>query len=74
MRTEIPKLPGINHESAIRALRKAGFVVAREGKNTIMSERQRILTIPRTNPINAHTMGGIIRHAGLSMEKFKRLL
>ncbi len=28
----MPKLPWINHKDAIRALEKADFVVAREGK------------------------------------------
>jgi len=47
----VPKLPGVNHRDAIRALEKAGFVIAREGRHTIMTDGQRILTIPRHNPI-----------------------
>jgi hypothetical protein len=39
-----------------------------------MSDGQRILTIPRANPVNAYTMGGIVRDAGLSIEEFKKLL
>ena len=70
----MPKLPGVNHKTAIRALRKAEFAVVREGKHTIMSNGRRILTIPRSNPINAFTMGGIVRDAGLTVEEFKRLL
>ncbi|MCH8810981.1 MAG: hypothetical protein IID07_04060 [Gemmatimonadetes bacterium] len=46
----------------------------RQGKHIIMSDGQRILTIPRANPINAITMGGIIRDAGLTVEEFRRLL
>jgi hypothetical protein len=34
----------------------------------------RIVTIPRHNPVNAFTMGGIARDAGLSVEQFKKLL
>lgn len=34
----------------------------------------RILTIPRQNPVNAYTMGGMARDAGLSVEQFKKLL
>jgi len=34
----------------------------------------RILTIPRPNPVNAFTMAGIVRDAGLTIEKFKALL
>ena len=39
-----------------------------------MSDGTRILTIPRHNPVNAFTMGGIARDAGLSTEEFKKLL
>jgi hypothetical protein len=39
-----------------------------------MSNGVRILTIPRHNPVNTFTMGGIARDAGLSVEEFKKLL
>jgi predicted RNA binding protein YcfA (HicA-like mRNA interferase family) len=70
----LPKLPGVNHKDAIRALEKADFIVAREGKHTVMTDGERILTIPRHNPINALTMGGIVRDAGLTIEEFRKLL
>ena len=70
----MPKLPGIPHLQAVRALQKAGFRVAREGKHIVMSDGRRILTIPRNNPVNAFTMGGIVRDAGLSIEEFRKLL
>ena len=70
----MPKLPGILHLHAVRALQKAGFRVAREGKHIVMTNGRRILTIPRNNPINAFTMGGIVRDAGLTIEEFKELL
>jgi predicted RNA binding protein YcfA (HicA-like mRNA interferase family) len=70
----MPKLPGINHKDAIRALQKAGFRVLREGKHTVMGNNGRRLTIPRHNPINAITMGGIVKDAGLTIEEFKALL
>ncbi len=70
----MPKLPGINHQDAVRALEKAGFRIARQGKHTVMTDGIRIVTIPRHNPINALTMGGIVRDAGLSIEQFRKLL
>lgn len=70
----MPRIPGVSHQAAVRALRKAGFEVVREGKHIVMSDGRRILTIPRANPINAFTMGGIVRDAGLSVEEFKDLL
>ncbi len=68
------KLPGINHQEAIRALQKAGFRILRQGKHTVMTDGARILTIPRHNPINALTMGGIVRDAGLTIDEFRDLL
>lgn len=70
----MPKLSGVNHLDAIRALQKAGFTILRQGKHVIMSDGHRKLVIPRANPINAFTMGGIVRSAGLSIEQFKALL
>jgi predicted RNA binding protein YcfA (HicA-like mRNA interferase family) len=70
----MPKIPGVNHLDAIKALEKAGFRVMRQGKHTVMSDGVRIVTIPRHNPVNAYTMGGIARDAGLSVEEFKKLL
>lgn len=70
----MPKIPGINHLEAVRALEKAGFRIIRQGKHIVMSDGVRILTIPRHNPVNALTMGGIARDAGLTVEQFRELL
>ena len=70
----MPKLPGINHQRAVKALKKVGFWVIREGKHVTMTNGERIVTIPRANPINAFTMAGIVKDAGLSIEEFKKLL
>ncbi len=55
-------------------MEKAGFRIVRQGKHIVMSDGVRILTIPRHNPVNAFTMGGIARDASLSVEEFKKLL
>ena len=70
----MPKLPGINHLDAVRALEKAGFGIVRQGKHIVITDGMRILTIPRHNPVNALTMGGIVRDAGLTVEEFRKLL
>ena len=70
----MPKIPGVNHLDAVRALERAGFAVVRQGKHTVMSNGTRILTIPRHNPVNAFTLGGIVRDAGLTVEQFRALL
>ncbi|HXG05376.1 MAG TPA: type II toxin-antitoxin system HicA family toxin [Candidatus Binatia bacterium] len=70
----MPKIAGVNHQDAVRALQKVGFRIVRQGKHIVMSDGIRILTIPRHNPVNAYTMGGIVRDAGLTEEEFRALL
>jgi predicted RNA binding protein YcfA (HicA-like mRNA interferase family) len=70
----MPKLAGVNHLDAVRALKKSGFRVARQGKHVVMTNGTRVLTVPRHNPVNAITMGNIVRDAGLTNEKFRELL
>ncbi len=40
----------------------------------VMSDGNRFLTIPRNDPVDAYTMGGIVTDAGLGVEGFKKLL
>ncbi len=71
----MPKLAGVNHLQAVGVLEKSGFEIVRQGKkHIVMSDSIRFLTIPRNNPINAFTMGGIVKDAGLTVEKFRKLL
>ena len=70
-REVMPKIPGINHLEAVRALEKAGFRILRQGKHIVMTAGMRIVTIPRHNPVNALTLGAIVRDAGLSVDEFK---
>ena len=70
----MPKLPGINHLDAVRALEKVGFRIARQGKHIVMTDGNRIITIPRHSPVNAITMGNIVRDVGLTNEEFRKLL
>jgi hypothetical protein len=69
-----PKIAGINYRRAVDAFQEAGFWVLREGVHVIMTDGTRILTIPSQNPVNALTMEGIVRDAGMSAEKFLQLL
>jgi predicted RNA binding protein YcfA (HicA-like mRNA interferase family) len=70
----MPSLPRINYQRAIKAFEKAGFQIVRQGKHITMTDGQHILTIPRANPINAYTIGTIIKGSGLTIEEFKKLL
>ncbi len=70
----MPKLPGVSHSRAVKAFEKAGFQMVRQGKHISMTNGERIIIIPRENPIDAFTMGGIIKDAGMTAEEFKKLL
>ena len=70
----MPKIPGIPHLRAVKALEQVGFHVARQGKHIVMTDGRRIVTIPRHNPVDALTMGGIVQDAGLTPQQFRELL
>ena len=70
----MPKLAGVNHLDAVRAFQKAGFWILRQGKHLLMTDGMRLLTIPRHNPVNAITMGHIVRDAGLTNDEFRELI
>jgi len=70
----MPYLPGVNHLEAVRALEKAGFHVRRQGKHIVMTDRMRLVIIPRHNPVHAVTMGKIVQASGLTVEEFRNLL
>jgi len=40
----MPKLPGVNHLRAVKALQKAGFQSDRQGKHIFLPSRSRGLT------------------------------
>ena len=70
----MPRIAGVNHQRAVAALEKAGFRILRQGSHITMSDGVRRVRLPRQNPINAFTMGGIVRDAGLTVEQFRELL
>ena len=64
----------VSHLRAVSVLEKMGFRIIRQGKHIVMSNGTRMVTIPRHDPVNANTMGGIARDAGLTVEAFRELL
>ena len=70
----MPIIPGVPHLRAVKALERAGFRVIRQGKHIVMSDGLRLVTIPRHDPVNAITMGVIVKSAGLTPEEFKAFL
>ena len=67
-------IAGVPHLRAVLALERVGFRVVRQSKHVVMTDGKRIVTIPRHDPINANTMAVIVRGAGLTPDKFRKLL
>ena len=70
----MPRLPGIRQQDAVRVFEKLGYRIARQSGHIVMSNGKIRLVIPRHNPINAITMGGIAKAAGLTPDEFRKLL
>jgi predicted RNA binding protein YcfA (HicA-like mRNA interferase family) len=70
----MPKIPGIGQKEAVRVFEKLGYRIARNSGHIIMSNGKTRLVIPRHDPINSITMGGIAKAAGLTPEQFRNLL
>ena len=68
------KLPGISHQRAVKALQRAGFVVARESGHIVLVKGELTVIVPRNNPVNPYTMYGIVIAAGLTVDEFRYLL
>ncbi len=66
--------PDISTERAVRALGKVGFHVIRQGKHMVLSDGERLVTIPRSKRLNPYTLRSIIRSAGLRDKAFRELL
>lgn len=70
----MPKIPGISQREAVRVFEKLGYRIARQSGHIIMTNGKARLVIPRHQTINAITMGGIAKAAGLTPEEFRKLL
>ena len=73
------KVPSLNYDKVIRALRRDGWVVVRQKGSHIRlhkstQERLLKLTIPAHRPIKRSTLAHILKHAQLSIEDFLKLL
>lgn len=70
----MPKIPGVRQQDAVRVFEKLGFRIARQSGHIIMTNGKVRLVIPRHNPIDALTMGGIAKTADLTPQQFRDLL
>ncbi|MFN4034261.1 MAG: type II toxin-antitoxin system HicA family toxin [Fimbriimonadales bacterium] len=71
------RLPVISGRECVKALRKAGFVLARQrGSHMVLyrEEPPAQVTVPDHKELDRGTLRSIIRQAGLSVEEFTGLL
>mgnify|MGYP001562343867 FL=1 len=68
------KLPQVSHERVVRALKRTGFYVLREGKHISMTDDKHLVIIPRHHSIKPGTLKQILEAAEISSDQFKDLL
>jgi hypothetical protein len=68
------RLPNIDHRTAVAGFERAGFKVVNESDQILMENGARRIAIPKSDPVNAYTMGGLVIDAGLSLDEFKNSL
>lgn len=71
------KLPVISGAECVKALKKIGFVVARQrGSHIILvrEEPKTTVSVPDHNELDRGTLRVIIRQVGLNVEEFVELL
>ena len=68
------KLPLLSWRAVIKALRKAGFIVARQkGSHIILVKDDCVLPVPKHAQIKRGLLMEIIAEAGLTKEEFLKL-
>lgn len=68
------KLPQVSHERVMRALKRAGFYVLREGKHISMTDDKHLVIIPRHHSIKPGTLKQILDAAEIPADRFTELL
>ena len=68
------KLPQVSHERVVRAPKRTGFYILREGKHISMTDDKHIVIIPRQHNIKHGTLKQILDAAEISSERLRELL
>jgi predicted RNA binding protein YcfA (HicA-like mRNA interferase family) len=55
----MPRMPGVNHLDAVRALEKAGFQIARQGKHIVMTDGTRVRDFLKPQPLMRTVVSGV---------------
>jgi len=72
------KMPSLNYEKVIKALKRDGWVVVRQKGSHIRLQKNAYdevlkLTVPAHRPIKRSTLSHILKQARLSVERFNEL-
>ena len=73
------KVPSLNYEQVIRALRRDGWIVVRQRgshirlQKTTKTETLKLI-VPAHRPIKRSTLSHILKQAGLNVSHFKKLI
>jgi len=73
----VSKLPRVSGRDCMRALERAGFYRRRQqGSHVVMRRDEPFaqVVVPDHDELDRGTLRAILRHAGLSVEEFLRLL
>jgi predicted RNA binding protein YcfA (HicA-like mRNA interferase family) len=73
------KVPSLNYDRVVRALRRDGWVVVRQRGSHIRLQKHAPgetlkLIVPAHQPIKRSTLSHILKQARLTVEEFERLL
>jgi len=75
----VTKVPSLNYDVVVRALRRGGWVIVRERGSHIRLQKHTPadtlkVTVPAHRPIKRSTLSHLLKHARLSVEEFNALL
>ena len=73
------KVPSLNYDAVVRALRRGGWVIVRQRGSHIRLQKHTPaetlkVTVPAHRPIKRSTLSHLLKHARLSVEEFNALL
>jgi len=73
------KVPSLNYEQVVRALRRDGWVVVRQRASHIRLQKHTPdetlkLVVPAHRPIKRSTLSHILKQARLTVDEFQQLL
>ena len=67
----LPRLPRVSGSEAVRALERLGFALVRQrGSHIIMRRGASGCSVSNHREIKTGTLAGVLRQAGVSVEKF----